>query len=194
MSSNKRHSNGKGKELARRRALLDDSDDSDDEDQHQHPSARLTRLRLRIRHQHPSARLSHHPPLRPSARPPQRISLARNGLHSITQPQAPAHNQHYPTPNGVCCCQGQTRNEPHLPLTRVFQIWDFYSLNMGNLATRWTELLQRGGCQLPSLVLQKGGLCVAMRLLWALQLVMRMCAGTTEAGCGVSLLPKLGFL
>jgi hypothetical protein len=28
---------------------------------------------------------------------------------------------------------------------------------MGNLATRWTELLRRGGCQLPSLVLQKGG-------------------------------------
>ena len=33
-----------------------------------------------------------------------------------------------------------------------------------------------------------------MRLLRALQLTMCMCAGTTEACFGVSLLPNLGFL
>jgi hypothetical protein len=33
-----------------------------------------------------------------------------------------------------------------------------------------------------------------MCLLRALQLVMRMCMGTTEACFGVSLLPNLGFL
>ena len=38
------------------------------------------------------------------------------------------------------------------------------------------------------------GIRVAMRLLQALQLAMCMCAGTTEARFGVSLLPNLGFL
>ena len=38
------------------------------------------------------------------------------------------------------------------------------------------------------------GIRVAMRLLRALQLAMCMCAGTTEACFGVSLLPNLGFL
>ena len=54
----------------------------------------------------------------------------------------------------MCMCMGTT--EACFGVS-FFLIWDFYSWNVGNLATRWTELLRRGGCQLQSLVLQKGG-------------------------------------